>query len=662
MSVALLPTFRFQWINPQGQPAVGYQLFTYVAGSNTPQATYVDYTQTTQNANPIILDSFGSASVWLVAGQTYKLVLQDANGNPVDSQDQVPGGIVLTAQQIGQILYPQNSAESVTPVNFQYPPEDVRRYGADPTGTVDSTTAIQNALNAHAGASVHIPAGTYKTITQLTVPSGTLLYGDGMKVSTISCSIGSINQIVTGGDRVTLRDFTINVTSVGASSQVGGVNVLNSNYCVVEKLEISGVSWAGVFIAGNSSYNVVQNCFFHNFQGTLQDSADISLSYQSGETDYNIIANNLCSGGNEEGISMLGVGPGNCAKYNLITGNRITQHTTYGILDYVNVTATDCYNQIVNNYIENIQGTTRSGQSGAGIYTAASGGMLIQGNTVINCCVQTASYGLAPAGIGINGVLAGMAPPNIVGNVIENMTKFDGILIVSSPAGANVIGNRIRMPTNTTGSGAIYVNTSSNVNVNANMIDITPTTGSTVIGVLINPTTAIANVAVNNNRILGGNGGGIRVSGSNTLSGLTISGNTYQGGGTASQGIQLANCVQAVVTGNNLISNTVAAISIAGVTQFRAANNYMTSTGTYSFTSSGTCTGSYFDKTNFWNQTVQNAGTGCIVETLSNGIPGSGTFAIGDRVEQSVPVVGNPKGWRCTVAGAVGTWVSEGNL
>ncbi len=42
--------------------------------------------------------------------------------------------------------------------------------------------------------------------------------------------------------------------------------------------------------------------------------------------------------------------------------------------------------------------------------------------------------------------------------------------------------------------------------------------------------------------------------------------------------------------------------------------------------------------------------------------PASGTWAVGDMAINSVPVVGQPKGWRCTVAGTPGTWVSEGNL
>lgn len=44
------------------------------------------------------------------------------------------------------------------------------------------------------------------------------------------------------------------------------------------------------------------------------------------------------------------------------------------------------------------------------------------------------------------------------------------------------------------------------------------------------------------------------------------------------------------------------------------------------------------------------------------GVPTVGTWEAGDRVESRTPAVGAPKGWRCTVGGAPGTWVSEGNL
>jgi hypothetical protein len=66
-------------------------LFTYVAGTTTPQATWVDSTQTTQNTNPVVLNSRGEANVWLDPRLTYKFVLQDSAASPIWTVDQIPG-------------------------------------------------------------------------------------------------------------------------------------------------------------------------------------------------------------------------------------------------------------------------------------------------------------------------------------------------------------------------------------------------------------------------------------------------------------------------------------------------------------------------------------------------------------------------------------------
>jgi len=42
--------------------------------------------------------------------------------------------------------------------------------------------------------------------------------------------------------------------------------------------------------------------------------------------------------------------------------------------------------------------------------------------------------------------------------------------------------------------------------------------------------------------------------------------------------------------------------------------------------------------------------------------PTTGTWSVGDRVFNTVPSIGQPKGWLCTDAVGSGTWVSEGNL
>ena len=42
--------------------------------------------------------------------------------------------------------------------------------------------------------------------------------------------------------------------------------------------------------------------------------------------------------------------------------------------------------------------------------------------------------------------------------------------------------------------------------------------------------------------------------------------------------------------------------------------------------------------------------------------PTIGTWARGNEVHNSLPAVGQPKSWKCTIAGTPGTWVSTGNL
>ena len=79
---------RFQWfIAATGQPAVGYLVYSYIGGTTTPLATYVDTGLITTNTNPVVLDSLGSASI-VTNGKT-KLVLTDPNNNVIWTYDNI---------------------------------------------------------------------------------------------------------------------------------------------------------------------------------------------------------------------------------------------------------------------------------------------------------------------------------------------------------------------------------------------------------------------------------------------------------------------------------------------------------------------------------------------------------------------------------------------
>lgn len=87
-NTALLPNVAQQFFDANGAVLAGGFLFTYAAGTTTPQATYQDANGSAANTNPVVLDAAGRANVWLAA-LTYKIVAQDANGVTQWTQDNV---------------------------------------------------------------------------------------------------------------------------------------------------------------------------------------------------------------------------------------------------------------------------------------------------------------------------------------------------------------------------------------------------------------------------------------------------------------------------------------------------------------------------------------------------------------------------------------------
>lgn len=88
-----------QQLNNLGVPLSGGLVNIYVGGSvNTPVATYTDATGTTQNANPITLNSAGRlangagvVSVWVPANTPHQLYLTDSAGNQLYRVDNLLG-------------------------------------------------------------------------------------------------------------------------------------------------------------------------------------------------------------------------------------------------------------------------------------------------------------------------------------------------------------------------------------------------------------------------------------------------------------------------------------------------------------------------------------------------------------------------------------------
>lgn len=97
MSVSLSPVggAGWQFFDNNGVPLSGGKLYTYGAGTTTPQATYTSLSGATAHTNPIVLDAAGrvpnGGEVWLTTGLSYKLVLKTSTDVQLWSVDNITG-------------------------------------------------------------------------------------------------------------------------------------------------------------------------------------------------------------------------------------------------------------------------------------------------------------------------------------------------------------------------------------------------------------------------------------------------------------------------------------------------------------------------------------------------------------------------------------------
>jgi len=84
----------WQFFDNNGVPLAGGLIYTYEAGTTTPQATYTTSAGTIAHTNPIVLDSAGrvpGGELWLVMGSNYKFVLQTSAAVTIATYDNIYG-------------------------------------------------------------------------------------------------------------------------------------------------------------------------------------------------------------------------------------------------------------------------------------------------------------------------------------------------------------------------------------------------------------------------------------------------------------------------------------------------------------------------------------------------------------------------------------------
>lgn len=529
------------------------------------------------------------------------------------------------------------------------------------TAAVNCASYLQAAATAAAGKRLYIPAGTYLINSVITLSSDTEVCGDGSG-TVIKLNAADISGFfATSKTGVVVRSLKILSVISGTAAYTGGVQFESCTYCDASDIECVGMSWAGIYL-NNTNNSRVSRCRFTGWLGTAGDRADIMLF---NESNYNLVTENLCYGGGEFGIMIMDPYTPATPTGNVVFGNQVGEHTAYGIAIYTS-TGYDTQTIIANNKVRDILGTYLSGASGAGIFVQSGGGTVVTGNSVSNCCRSTSNFetlGIAGISATVGEYGSAVAPPIVISNNHVNAARGAGIFATASNKSVVIEANTVRSTGTTAVRGEAII--ASNVQAAKIRGNIVYHDNSNYYAVRVTAvTTDYSYNEVSGNSIHSSNGGGLLINKSGGSTGTyygLVSGNTIWLANASNIGINLDGAHYLRAHGNSVVSSGPALYASGCLGGRWTGNTLVSSYGTYNIIWTGTSTGTIADESNLLSGIIQNDG-GVIISQYANAAPVAGTRAVGDRVIQSVPVAGSPKGWRCTVAGTPGTWVSEGNL
>lgn len=461
------PNPEIQFLDSLGAPLAGSKLCTYGAGTSTPLATYTDSTAGTPNSNPIILDSFGRASVW-VGPSLYKFVLRTggdgtcSTGSVQWSQDNVADttlyfvNFVKTVGTSTMITYvaPQTGAVSRTQFSKNTDVLSVKDFGAAGDGSTDDTAAINTAMALSIvgkgntpGVCIYFPDGIYKITAALsynhtvcmTGNQWRLKYTGGSTINAVLKLVGDVNNVYgthcsgQASDCYLEGSFIEGAIIDGQGNSTNGFTLQGVVGAQVNYMRVTNVTGTGV------SCNWCQQATFERLQ-VSSDFETFTTTPVNGIIIDNISAANILNQVNIDHVS----GDGISMPYGLNT--LVHGGTSEGVGGYgVSCTSGDSpFHQCANNVF--IELDTESNTSGDYLFADTGGG-----GAFANTLVHVNSFSI---------------PGITFSNDAHDNTLIGGTIGCGSTASASTFGNTLRGLTAVcVGSGSIpWVDSGSNIN------------------------------------------------------------------------------------------------------------------------------------------------------------------------------------------------------
>lgn len=348
-----------QFFDNNGVPLAGGKIYSYQAGTTTPQATYTTNAGDVPRTNPIFLDAAGrvpgGGEIWITVGLAYKFVVTTSTDVPIATYDNVPSAIqppvandaenvfyeqgftvtagsfvvgktyrILTlgntdftligavSNTIGLHFIATGAGTGTGTAEFSQTVEakfqqtvSVKDFGAVGDGVADDTSAVVAAI-ASVGdfGEIYFPEGNYRLTSSIATRPGLSFIGYGATITVP----GSVDLFITtsNGFPGRISFFGLKFVSSGLTSRAIYLNnnspFLRVSDCIFEGFDVA------IYLE-NSYTSLIERCrFTSNKYGTIVIKAVATTHFQSCFYDYNQkagIAINGNSGGPLHGNQFL---------------------------------------------------------------------------------------------------------------------------------------------------------------------------------------------------------------------------------------------------------------------------------------------------------------------------------------------------------------------
>jgi hypothetical protein len=278
-----------QFFDNNGNVLTGGKLWSYQAGTTTPQATYTSVTGLTAHTNPIILDSAGrvaTGEIWVTAGQNYKFVLMTSANVTLATWDNITGingtGIPSNATNV-EYDPPFTGAltSGYSVANKLAQTLSVKDFGAVGDGVTNDTAAIQAAVTAAGvGGNVYFPLGEYLITSTIQLLNGQLIEG---------ASSGNYTAI---GSTLKLGSGAFAALTVAPANYMGGIRnirVIGSSPFTVGSI---GINFGNVGTAAGNMY-LIENVYLVRLEIGIKTADSGSSPTQLQQSNVNVLNANM---------------------------------------------------------------------------------------------------------------------------------------------------------------------------------------------------------------------------------------------------------------------------------------------------------------------------------------------------------------------------------